>query len=537
MTDERRKAPSKSKGGSASKMSQKSGNAQKNSSRNGSSSKASSKSAGRTGQGTADSKRENRTDTRTDRKSDSRTDRRTNTAADRNVRTLSKTDNAKKKSSASSSKQIKGKAKTSGKPRTSERPAESSQSHIRFAERSGNYRQKRQGGDLAAAGGAAAIRTRTKPRKKIEALLGFDYPFFMIVVVLLAIGLIMLFSASYATAYSQYGDSLYYIRNQVRYAAVGFAAMLVASVFDYHKFKFKPFLVFISVVSAIFMVLVKLKPTEQGGAERWLTIGPITFQPSEILKFVVILLFAYFAEKNFDYLREIKKGLLPFAVILMASCGLLMMQPHLSGTIIVFAIGFMMMYVAGVRPKYLILLLLGVGLLVAIAIPVLNALGYDYFTSRWVSFVAPESDIGDTTFQTYQSLVTIGSGGLFGLGFGNSRQKYSYLPMARNDFIFSIVCEELGFVGGMLVILLFVILVWRGFYICSKARDKFGMLIAFGITFQIGLQALMNIAVVSNSMPNTGISLPFFSYGGTALLMQLGEMGVLLNISRKAELD
>ncbi|MBD5081307.1 MAG: cell division protein FtsW [Ruminococcaceae bacterium] len=359
----------------------------------------------------------------------------------------------------------------------------------------------------------------------------------MIVMILLAIGLIMLFSASYATAYSQYGDSLYYIRNQVRYAALGFVALLAASVFDYHLFKKKPLMLVLSVAAAVFMVLVKLKPTEQGGAERWLTIGPITFQPSEILKFVVIILFAYFAEKNFEYLKDIKKGLLPFAIILMASCGLLMMQPHLSGTIIVFAIGFVMMYVAGVRPKYLILLLLGVGLLVAIAIPVLNALGYDYFTSRWVSFVAPESDIGDTTFQTYQSLVTIGSGGLFGLGFGNSRQKYSYLPMARNDFIFSIVCEELGFVGGMLVILLFVILVWRGFYICSKAKDKFGMLIAFGITFQIGLQALMNIAVVSNSMPNTGISLPFFSYGGTALCMQLGEMGVLLNISRKAELD
>ena len=534
MTDERRKAasaPSKSKDGSTSKKSPQSGNAGKTPSRNGNSPK----SEKRTAQGSAgSSKRENRTDARTDRKNGGRTDKNTNAKADRNIRTASKTDSTRKKSSSNSLKQVNGKAKTSGKPRSSE----SSQSHIRFAERSNNYRQKRQNGDLAlAGGGTAAVKTRAKPGKKIEALLGFDYPFFMIVMVLLAIGLIMLFSASYATAYSQYGDSLHYIRNQVRYAAIGFVALLAASVFDYHHFKFKPFLILLSAASAIFMVLVKIKPTEQGGAERWLTLGPITFQPSEILKFVVILLFAYFAEKNFDYLKNIKKGLMPFALILMASCGLLMMQPHLSGTIIVFSIGFSMMFVAGVKPKYLIMLIVGVGVLVAIAIPVLNALGYDYFTSRWVSFVAPESDIGDTTFQTYQSLVTIGSGGLFGLGFGNSRQKYSYLPMARNDFIFSIVCEELGFVGGMLVILLFVILVWRGFYICSKARDKFGMLIAFGITFQIGLQALMNIAVVSNSMPNTGISLPFFSYGGTALLMQLGEMGVLLNISRKAELD
>ena len=488
-----------------------------------------------------DRKKENRTETRTDRKGSAKTEKRTAAGSDRNSRSVSKTNTARK-NSAGSLKPVNGKVRSGGKPRSSERSSEvgssqSAQSHIRFAERSDSYRKKRGSGDLALAGGGTVAKTRTKPRKKIEALLGFDYPFFMIVMILLAIGLIMLFSASYATAYSQYGDSLYYIRNQVRYAALGFVALLAASVFDYHLFKKKPLMLVLSVAAAVFMVLVKLKPTEQGGAERWLTIGPITFQPSEILKFVVIILFAYFAEKNFEYLKDIKKGLLPFAIILMASCGLLMMQPHLSGTIIVFAIGFVMMYVAGVRPKYLILLLLGVGLLVAIAIPVLNALGYDYFTSRWVSFVAPESDIGDTTFQTYQSLVTIGSGGLFGLGFGNSRQKYSYLPMARNDFIFSIVCEELGFVGGMLVILLFVILVWRGFYICSKAKDKFGMLIAFGITFQIGLQALMNIAVVSNSMPNTGISLPFFSYGGTALCMQLGEMGVLLNISRKAELD
>lgn len=379
--------------------------------------------------------------------------------------------------------------------------------------------------------------TKSKPKKKAEAFLGFDYSFFMTVIILLAFGLIMLFSASYATAYSEHEDSLYYIKRQVVFAVGGIGIMLVASVMDYRIFKSKPILVIVSVASAILMMLVKVMPTEQGGSERWITIGPITFQPSEILKFAVIILFAYFTEKNFAHLREIKKGLLPYAVTLVASCGLLILQPHLSGTIIVFAIGFVMMYVAGVRPKYLIIMLTLVGILIAVGIPALKAVGYDYFGPRWLSFTDPEADIRDKTFQTYQSLVTIGSGGLFGLGFGNSRQKYSYLPMARNDFIFSIICEELGFVGGMLVILLFIILVWRGFYIAARARDKFGMMVAFGITFQIGLQALLNVAVVSNSIPNTGISLPFFSYGGSALLMQLGEMGVLLNISRKAELD
>lgn len=416
--------------------------------------------------------------------------------------------------------------------------AKGSQNHIRFAERSDKYRSSRSSkADAEVLGGNAAVKAKAKPKKKVEAFLGFDYPFFMVVILLLAFGLIMMFSASYATAYSEYGDSLYYIKRQALFAVAGVGIMLVASVVDYHIFRSRFFIIVGTVASVILMVLVKIKPTEQGGSERWLTLGPVTFQPSEILKFVVIVLFAFYTQRNFSHLRELKKGLLPYAVTLVASCGLLMIQPHLSGTIIVFAIGFVMMYVAGVKPQYLIIMLALVGVLIAVGIPVLNAAGYDYFSSRWLSFTDPEADIGGDTWQTYQSLVTIGSGGVFGLGFGNSRQKYGYMPMSRNDFIFSIICEELGFVGGMLVILLFVILVWRGFYISSRARDKFGMMLAFGVTFQIGLQALLNIAVVSNSIPNTGISLPFFSYGGSALLMQLGEMGVLLNISRKAELD
>lgn len=428
--------------------------------------------------------------------------------------------------------------KTREKNRSAQPSAQKSQNQIHFAERSGKYRDSRiNNTDIAVSGGGAAVIKKTKPKRKAEALLGFDYSFFMTVIILLAFGLIMMFSASYATAYSEYGDSLYYIKRQAVFAVGGIGIMLVVSVIDYRIIKKRLILVGISAFSAMLMVLVKVMPTEQGGSERWITIGPITFQPSEILKFAVIILFAYFTEKNFAHLREVKKGLLPYAVTLVASCGLLMLQPHLSGTIIVFAIGFVMMFVAGVHPKYLITMLALVGVLLAVGIPILNSAGFDYFSTRWLSFTDPEADIGDKTFQTYQSLVTIGSGGLFGLGFGNSRQKYSYLPMARNDFIFSIICEELGFVGGMLVILLFVILVWRGFYIASKARDKFGMMIAFGITFQIGLQALLNVAVVSNSIPNTGISLPFFSYGGSALVMQLVEMGVLLNISRKAELD
>lgn len=423
------------------------------------------------------------------------------------------------------------KSGTSGKKTA----ANSSQSHIRIAGKSNNNGGIRSNGSITVQKGGAAV--KTAPKKKLEAFMGFDYPFFTIVMILLAFGIIMMFSASYATAYTEWGDSLYYLKRQAVFAVAGIGIMLVASVMDYHVFRTKIVMPVLVIGSVALMGAVKIMGTSQGGSERWIEIAGITFQPSEILKFAVIVLFAYFAEKNYAHIREFKKGFMPLAAALIISCGLLMLQPHLSGTIIVFLIGFAMMYVSGVRIKHLVILGVSAIALVVIGLAALKSMGYDYFSTRLLSFQDPEADIGDKTFQTYQSLVTIGSGGMFGLGFGNSRQKYSYLPMARNDFIFSIICEELGFVGAMLVILLFVILVWRGFYICSRARDKFGMMLAFGITFQIGLQALLNIAVVSNSVPNTGISLPFFSYGGTALLMQLGEMGVLLNISRKAELE
>ena len=419
------------------------------------------------------------------------------------------------------------------------KPKNDSASSIRLQPRSEKYRNTR-ASVAASPSGAAAIRpapVKQKAKKKTWVRSGFDYPLFTIVIVLLAFGIIMMFSASYANAFSEFGDSMYYLKRQAVFAIGGLILMMLLAGIDYHMFQSKPIVYGIGFVSIGLMIAVKLIGTTQGGAERWLQIGELTFQPSEILKFAVIVFFAYFAEKHFEHLRDFKKGFMPLAILLAASCGLLMMQPHLSGTIIVFSIGFSMMFVAGVNLKHLFLSLGGLVLLLVIAILVLNAMGIDYFSDRILSFTDPEADISDSTFQTYQSLVTIGSGGLFGLGFGNSRQKYGYMPMSRNDFIFSIICEELGFVGAVLVILLFVIFVWRGFHVCTRARDKFGMMLAFGITFQIGLQALLNIAVVTNSIPNTGISLPFFSYGGTALVMQLAEMGILLSVSRKAELE
>lgn len=403
-----------------------------------------------------------------------------------------------------------------------------------------NYRSVRKitAGETALENPSAAkpAQNKTKSRKITWVRYGFDYPLFTIVLILLAFGLIMMFSASYAVAYSTTGDSLFYLKKQALFAVVGLVVMLVAANVDYHLFAKKFLVVMLSIVSLVLMGAVKISGTTGNGAERWLQIGEITFQPSEILKFAVIVVFAYMVETRYKYLKDFKKGYIPFMIVLGVSCLSLMIQPHLSGTIIVFAIGFAMMFVGGLNTKHLVLTILIMIPVVLGGVMLLKEMGYTYFDARILSFIDPEADIENNTFQTYQSLVTIGSGGLFGLGFGNSRQKYAYLPEARNDFIFPIICEELGFVGAMLVILLFVILIWRGFYICIKARDKFGMMLAFGITFQMGLQALLNIAVVTNAVPNTGIALPFFSYGGSALLMQLGEMGILLNVSRKAAL-
>ena len=385
---------------------------------------------------------------------------------------------------------------------------------------------------------AQAVKPAPKKKKKVVWLRNsFDYSLFTIILILLAFGIVMMFSASYVTAYKNHGDSLFFVRKQLIFALIGIAAMIFISNLDYHYAESKRFIQIAGIGSVVLMLSVFVFGTTLGGAERWIEIAGITFQPSELLKFAVICVFAYLTNKRFEQLKDFKKGFLPFAIILAFSCGLVLLQPHLSGTIIIFAIGVAMMFVAGVSTRHLVVMLVAIAVLIVLGVVAMQAMGITYFNDRIQSFTNPEADITDTTFQTYQSLVTIGSGGFFGLGFGNSRQKYSYLPASENDFIFSIICEELGFVGAIFVILLFGILIFRGFYIASHARDKTGMMLAVGITIQMGLQAFLNIAVATNSVPNTGISLPFFSYGGTALVMQLCEMGVLLNISRKAELE
>jgi len=365
----------------------------------------------------------------------------------------------------------------------------------------------------------------------------FDIPLFTITLVLLAFGIVMMFSASYAYALGEYGDSYYFFKRQLLWVAGGLVIMLVTSVVDYRVFMNKKILVtgIIGTVTLMFAVIVVGKM--EFGSERRLEIAGITFQPSEILKLAVIIVLAYIAHTNAAVIRNFFKGFVPFAACLGFACLLMILEPHLSGTIIIFLIGLTMMVVSDCKISHAALMCLLLAALGLLGVAYLKSKGFTYIDDRLLSWRDPEADIGDKTFQTYQSLIAIGSGGIFGQGLGNSRQKFAYLPKTENDFIFPIICEELGFVGAVLVILLFVIFVARGFYISSRARDRFGMLLGVGITTQIGVQALLNIAVATNSVPNTGISLPFFSYGGTALMMQLAQIGILLNISRKAAIE
>ena len=376
----------------------------------------------------------------------------------------------------------------------------------------------------------------TPPRAK-ERLAKFDIPFFIITLVLMVFGLVMLLSASSSFAAREHGDSYFFFNRQLMFVITGLVLMIVVSVVPYRIFLNKKIVIMLASVSLGLMIAVKLGGVSQGGAERWINIAGITFQPSEILKFALIVVLAYMAQKFPERLKTFKKVFVPFCFIIGIACVLTIIQPHLSGTIIMGGIGLSLMIASPIRIRYIVIAFALAAIAGVIVFSVMSAQGYSYFHDRFLGFFDPEADITGKTFQTYQSLVTIGSGGWFGLGLGNSRQKFSYLPATHNDFIYSVICEELGFVGGILVLLLFVIFILRGFYIAAHARDRFGMVLATGITAQIGIQAFLNIAVATNSVPNTGILLPFFSYGGTAMTMLLIQLGVLLNISRKAAIE
>lgn len=357
-----------------------------------------------------------------------------------------------------------------------------------------------------------------------------DVSFLALVMLLLTIGVIMVLSASFARAYYDPGGvtggkATYYFVRQLIFAVLGTVALLLASKLPsgfYRRFSM-PFLVF----SLVLLALVPLAGVEANGARRWIGIGSLTIQPSELAKLAVILSFSHMICRRRGKMKSFRHGILPFAAILLVIVGLLVLEPHFSASIIIIAIGGVMIFAGGARLGWFA----GAAALAGGALAVLLTL-FPYASTRITTWRDPFSSTSDEGYQIVQSLYTIGSGGLSGLGLGKGRQKYLYLPEEHNDFIFSVVCEELGFIGAVTILVLFALLILRGYRIAMNAPDRYGFLVCTGITTLLALQVILNVAVVTNLVPCTGISLPFFSYGGTALLIQMAEMGIILSVSR-----
>lgn len=374
-------------------------------------------------------------------------------------------------------------------------------------------------GERIGSGAAEAVRQRRG---------SIDLPFAALTLLLLTIGVVMVLSASYARAYYSAAtghNAAYYFMRQLGFALAGVGAMYALSLFPMQFYRRMSFIVL--AAAAGLLALVPVIGVSQGDAKRWISLGFTTFQPSEIAKIGIILYFAALICKFKGRMRTVRYGILPFAGVLLIIVALLVMEPHFSAAIIIIAIGAVMLFLGGVRLYWF------VGALIA----ALAALGvvmtfFPYASSRITTWLDPFANTSGSGYQIVQSLYAIGSGGLFGLGLGQGRQKYLYLPEEHNDFIFPVVCEELGFVGAIAILILFALLVIRGYWLAMHMRDRYSFLVTAGITTLLAIQVILNVAVVTNLVPCTGISLPFFSYGGTALLIQLAEMGIVLSASR-----
>jgi cell division protein FtsW len=353
----------------------------------------------------------------------------------------------------------------------------------------------------------------------------FDFGFLLIVLGLIAFGLVMVFSASSESARENYGDALYFIKRQTVWAAFSIAAMLVTSRFDYKGYK-KLAKVAMGL-SILLLIVVLLVGTEVKGGKRWLDFKVISFQPSELAKLAVILFFANGLSRGKKQLESFTTGFLPYMAILGLIALLLLLEPHMSATVVIVAIGMAILFAAGAKIRH-IMTVVAAGIAGGVALIIYEP----YRLNRVTAFLDPFQDKLGDGWQIIQSLYAIGSGGLYGVGLGRSRQKFLYIPEPHNDFIFSILCEELGFIGAASVILLFGLLIYKCVMIAINAPDTFASLVATGITALITVETVINIAVVTSSMPVTGMALPFFSYGGTSLLVHAFAMGIMLNISR-----
>lgn len=357
-----------------------------------------------------------------------------------------------------------------------------------------------------------------------------DIPFLGLTIALLTIGLIMLFSASYPYAYYYKDSSYYYFIRQIVFAVAGLVAMLLMSKINYKILKaiYKP----VFVVTIALLVIVLFYHTNVQNFKRWIPLGPVSIQPSDLAKFTIILTLAVYISKYYKKMKTMKYGILIPIGIIAIFCGLIYLEHHLSCTILMFFIGACLMFAGGSDWK---LFAFGLAVIVLLGFFVVSfpTLIENYAGKRIVAWLDKDYDPLNGRWQTNNSLYAIGSGGFFGVGLGNSKQKYLYVSEPQNDFIFSIVCEELGFLGAAIIIALFAALVIRGLIIASRCKDKFGSLLIIGVVAQIGLQVVLNILVVTDTLPNTGFAFPFFSYGGTAIFMLLFEIGVVLSVSRK----
>lgn len=381
---------------------------------------------------------------------------------------------------------------------------------------------------------------RTRPSPITRFLGEMDRPFLLIVLLLVCIGSIAVFSSSYAHAAQRYGDSYALARQQLIYVLLGVTAMGAIAISGPLVLAFlNKFAFFVYLVALALNAVTPILGENYNGATRWLQIGPIQFQPSEFLKFALVLICVRHIVRNRDRLHTLRYGLLPFAFYGLCAIATTLAQKHLSATIINCLIIYVMMWLGGIGAKLLVslaalvaaggtfLVTAGRGIIEAIVPHALTRLDvwdnpFDYMS------VAS----GGKGWQPAQSLYAISSGGFWGLGLGRSNQKHGYLPEPYNDYIFAIICEEMGFFGAVLVIGLFAALAWRGFHIANHSQDQFSSLLVMGITAHIIIQVALNLAVVTNTIPSTGISLPFFSYGGTSLIILLCEMGLILAVSR-----
>ena len=376
------------------------------------------------------------------------------------------------------------------------------------------------------------VRSVKKNKRRIGSLRdkiargSVDVPFLVLTLIILTIGVLMILSASYARAYYTSGNPTKYFIKQLVFAFGGVGLMLITSRIKMSVFQ--RFSILLLVAAILMLALVPIIGVEDNGAKRWIDLKVTTFQPSEIAKLAVILAFATMACVFGDKMKTFKYGVAPFAAVLLIIAGLLYLEPHLSATIIILAIGAIMMFAGGTKLRWFILLGLAAG---AAGFIIIGKMGYAM--DRINSWRDPFSDLQGDGWQIVQSLYAVGSGGFLGLGIGQGRQKYLYLPEEHNDFIFAVLCEELGFVGAALVLLLFALLIIRGYWLALHAKNKYSALVVTGITSLLALQVFLNVAVVTNLVPCTGISLPFFSYGGTALLIQMVEMGIVLSASRE----